>query len=133
VIKVDLVARLTNLFDHDKAVLLLDDPLDLRLHVLWDDDEPVSLGEDRLVHARRQIDLLKTNGLGALTVERHLRADAVKLRTLLDLPVHVPDDLFVPRCSPGEVHDPISGARADRCSRSCMAPTQPYARSRSRP
>ena len=132
VIPVDLVSGLANLLDDDKVVVLLDDSFDLRLHMLGYDDESVALGEDRLVDVRRQIDLLEAYGLGALTVEGHLRADAVKVGALLDLAVDVANDLFVPRCSPGEVHDPISGWRADRCSRSCMAPTRPRPHSRSR-
>jgi hypothetical protein len=37
-------------------------------------------------------------------VERHLGGDLVKVRALLDLTVHVTNDLLVPRCALCEVH-----------------------------
>ena len=60
VIPVDLVTRLAEHLDDHEAVVLLDDPLDLRLHVIRNDHEPVSLGQDRLVDPRAQLDLLET-------------------------------------------------------------------------
>jgi hypothetical protein len=60
VISVDLFTCLADLLNHHEAVVLLDDPFDLRLNVIRNDHKPVSLGQDRLVDPRAQLDLLKT-------------------------------------------------------------------------
>jgi hypothetical protein len=60
VIPVDLVTRCADLLNDNEAVVLLDHPFDLRLNVIRNNDEPVSLGQDRLVDARAQLDLFKT-------------------------------------------------------------------------
>jgi hypothetical protein len=106
VIPVELFTRLTNLLDHDEIAVLLNDPLDLWLHMSWNDDEPVSLREDLLVDGRRQLDLLQAWPVRALAMERHRVGDPMKLGPFLDPTVHVTKNLLVPCSSPCEVHDP---------------------------
>jgi hypothetical protein len=107
VILVDLLASLTDLLDHDKGLVRLDDPLKARYDVIWHDQEAVSLSKDRFVHARVQVDLLETGNLGALAVKRHRRADTVKLRRRRYLAVDVADDFLVASGAAGEVHTPV--------------------------
>jgi hypothetical protein len=107
VIPVDLLASLTDLLDHDKGLVRLDDPLKAQYDVIWHDQEAVSLSKDRFVHARVQVDLLETGDLGALAVKRHRRADTVKLRRRRYLAVDVADDFLVASGTAGEVHTPV--------------------------
>jgi hypothetical protein len=104
VVAVDLIARLTDLLHHDELLVRLDYPLDARYDAIRYHQEAVSLGKDRLVDPRVQVDLLQTRRLCALAVKRHHRANTVKLRALLYPAVDVPDELFVPRGAPSEVH-----------------------------
>jgi hypothetical protein len=104
VIRVELLAGLADLLDHDEHLVLLNDPLDLPLDMSRNDDEPVPLVEDWLVCLRVNLDLLDAPRLCALAVQRHRGADLVEARALLDLPVDLANEFLVPRCASSEIH-----------------------------
>jgi hypothetical protein len=118
VIRVDLLARLADLFDNNEILVLLNDLLDLRLDMSGNDDEPISLIENRLVGLRVNVDLLEAPWLRTLAMQRHRGSNVMESCTLLDLAVHIANKLLVPCCTLIEVHrvgDKLVDALTPRC------------------
>jgi hypothetical protein len=107
VIAVDLLACLADLLRDDESFLPLDDTLDPRVLVSFEQDESIPLLDDPLVLASTQLHLLDARPAAALAVKRNRRLDTVKLRTFLDPLVHTAEDLLVACRAIGELHSTI--------------------------
>jgi hypothetical protein len=73
--------------------------------MIGSDDEVVAPFKELSVFGGPQLDRLEAAAAVALAVKPRRRRDPVHLDAGLDPLVHLPEDLLVPRCPLGEVHE----------------------------
>jgi hypothetical protein len=87
---------------------------DVGLLVVWKYYEAGDVGRDPIILGRRQVDLLDTSFIAALTVERQRLVDAVLFRTFLNPLINPAKQLLVTGGSVREVHEAILAQYEER-------------------